>query len=312
MFNLATGFLSGVGVFVFAIFLLNASLSNKELKLPVRIEKRLSNPLVGFFTGTAFSMLTQSSSAVNSIIVQLSDKKLIKEKSAYYVVMGTNIGTTITAYIVILSKLNFSEIFVALIFIGSISLMILKNEKLRYVSFWICVFSLIFVGLSIISDTIPKMIELISYNLFAKNNPLYMLLISTLITAICQSSSLISVIVVTLSGLGIIPIDNAMFMIIGANVGTCSTALLVSIGKSRSGINVALFNLLFNVLGLLVHLFAYYTHLLDWFINLNVSEDTKIALYHTLFNVSSVLFTLPIVSELEKLLNTSRMKGKTT
>lgn len=262
----------------------------------------MNNPIFGFFLGTFSSMLTQSSSAVNSIMVQLSDKRIIKEKSAYYVVMGTNIGTTITAYIAILSTLDVSRIFVALIFIGSVSLMLLKNRKALYAAFWLCVFSLIFVGLNIISSSIPNMVEQFSYNMFAKNNPVYLLIVSTLLTAVCQSSSLISVIVVTLSGLGVVPVENAMFMIIGANVGTCSTALLVSVGKTREGANVALFNLIFNFLGLAVHVFAYYTHLLDWFINLNVSDGTKIALYHTFFNISSVLFCLPFMSEFEKLL----------
>ncbi len=310
MTTIISGFLSGIGVFIFAIYLLNTSLSETDFRISEKTEKRINNPFFGFFAGIFSSMLTQSSSAVNSVAVQLSDKKIIKDESAYFVVMGTNIGTTVTAYIAILSTLKISEIFISLIFFSSIGLMAIKNKKLRLPATWISVFSMIFIGLKIISQTIPSLTELIGYEIFIDKNPIYLLIISTLITALCQSSSLVSVVVVTLSGLGAVSIEGAIFMIIGANVGTCSTAMLAAVGKSKDGVNVAMFNLVFNILGLIVHVFAYYTGLLNWFIDLNVAPDTKIALYHTFFNVSSVLFAFPFVKEIGSLLNFSFPKRK--
>ena len=312
MTTVISGFLSGIGVFIFAIYLLNNSLSETEFRFSEKTEKRINNRIFAFSAGIVSSMATQSSSAINSIAVQLSDKKIIRDDAAYFVVMGTNIGTTATAYIAILSTLKISELFVSLIFLSSISLMAIKNKKIKLPALWISVFSLIFVGLKIISHSIPALMNFIDYRLFIDKSPLFLLIISTLITAICQSSSLVSVVVVTLSGLGAVTIDGAIFMIIGANVGTCSTAMLAAIGKSKEGVNVALFNLIFNILGLIVHVFAYYTGLLNWFINLNVAPDTKIALYHTFFNVSSVLFTVPFVKEIGFLLNIKKTGRITT
>ena len=312
MTTVISGFLSGIGVFIFAIYLLNNSLSETEFRFSEKTEKRINNRIFAFSAGIVSSMATQSSSAINSIAVQLSDKKIIRDDAAYFVVMGTNIGTTATAYIAILSTLKISELFVSLIFLSSISLMAIKNKKIKLPALWISVFSLIFVGLKIISHSIPALMNFIDYRLFIDKSPLFLLIISTLITAICQSSSLVSVVVVTLSGLGAVTIDGAIFMIIGANVGTCSTAMLAAIGKSKEGVNVALFNLIFNILGLIVHVFAYYTGLLNWFINLNVAPDTKIALYHTFFNVSSVLFTVPFVKEIGSLLNIKKTGRITT
>lgn len=303
MLKLITGLLSGIGTFIFALYLVNVSLSERSSSLSPRLEKSVNKPVFGFFLGAALAILTQSSSAVNSVAVQLSDKDLLKEKTAYFVVMGTNIGTTVVAYIAVLSNLGITKILSALIFFGSIILMIAKNNKISFWFFYVCVLSLLFIGIGIISDLIPVLISEIDLSVFNKSNPLILLLISLLLTAVCQSSSLVSIITVTLTGAGVINIESAIFMIIGANVGTCSTALLVSIGKSKKGLNVALFNALFNFIGLIMHIFLYYTHLLDWFIGISVANDTKIALYHTFFNVSTMLFTLPFINEINNLLS---------
>ncbi len=278
--------------------------------------KKINTPTFGFFLGSFLAMLTQSSSAVNSIAVQLSDKDLLKEKTAYFVVMGTNIGTTVTAYIAVLSNIGISKILSALIFFGAIALMIVKKDKIKYPIFYACILSLLFIGIVIISNSIPDLIRKIDLSIFKRSNPLVLLLISLLLTAVCQSSSLISIITVTLTKAGVIDTASAIFMIIGANVGTCSTSLLVAIGKSKKGLNVALFNIIFNLFGLIVHLFLYYTHLLDWFISLSVANDTKIALYHTFFNASTVLFTFPFINEITILLSSKfsprRMRKSTT
>lgn len=313
MFTLICELISGIGVFIFALFLLNSTLNDNIIKIPASVKKRVNNPFFSFFGGLSLAILTQSSSAINSAAVQFSDKNLLDNKSAYFVVMGTNIGTTITAYIALLSNLNISSVFASLIFITSIILMIAKDKKIKYTALFISYFSLIFVGLRIISGTVPAFGDKISTAFTMIKSPITVLLLSILITAICQSSSLVSVIVVTLTAMSAIPLKYAMFMIIGANVGTCSTALLVSLGKSKKATYVALFNLIFNFVGLVVHVFLLYTGSLDWFINLNVAKDTKIALYHTFFNMSTALIILPFVLDLDKLsLKFKRLKPSKT
>lgn len=299
-------FLNGIGLFLFAIVLLNNALSLSDKKIPLFIEKKLNNPLFSMATGLSFAMITQSSSAINSIALNLTDKKFISQRTAYFVVLGTNIGTTVAGYIALLNKISFSEIIVAVIFFSSLAMLVFKNNKTYKINFLISSVALIFTGLSVISHCIPDMILNFDLTKLNAQTKFMALFISIIITAICQSSSLITVIIVTLSSYGILDIDIGIFMIMGANIGTCSTALLASIGTSKSGIKVGIFCVLVNIIGLLLFLLFYYCGLLNWFINLNVAQDTKIALFNTLFNVVAMLFIFAFVDEIDNVLSYTR------
>lgn len=299
-------FLNGVGLFLFAIVLLNNVLSLSDKKIPIKLEKKLQNPLISMATGLIFAMITQSSSAINSITLNLTDKKVLSQKTAYYVVLGTNIGTTVAGYIALLSKISFSEIVVAVIFFSALFMLIFKESKTYKINFLISSIALIFTGLSVISHCIPDMILNFDLTLLNSQTKFMALLISLIITAVCQSSSLVTVIIVTLSTYGILDINIAIFMIMGANVGTTSTALLASIGTTKSGVKVGIFCVLFNIIGVLLFLLFYYCGLLNWFIKLNVAQDTKIALFNTLFNVVTMLFVFGFVKEIDDILSYKR------
>ncbi len=299
-------FLGGVGLFLFAIVLLNNSLAITNPKVRQMVEKKLKNPFLSLLAGGFFATITQSSSAINSITLKLADKKFIPQKSSYFVIIGTNIGTTISGYIALLGKISISEIIVSLLFFSALSMLIFKDGKIYKTCFFISSVSLIFAGLTIISRCIPEIMKIIDLSMINSNSLLFTLTISIIVTAVCQSSALIMVIIVTLSSHGILNIDTAIFMVMGANIGTCSTALLASIGATRSGVKVIFFEIIMNILGLFVFTFLYYCGLLEWFIKLNVAQDTKIALFNTLFNIATMLFVIGFVDEIDYLLSYNR------
>lgn len=299
MFVRICEFLCGIGIFFFALILLNDSIGKSPHKLRNIFEKRLGNGYFECFLGFASSALTQSSTAINSILVNLADTKVVSRKSSYFVVMGTNIGTTLTAFFAVIIKIPVSQIIICIPFFSSLVIMLLNRKKLNSIMRYICIISLIFAGLYIVNNTVPYFLEKFDISTLKTSKNLLLFLIATIATALCQSSALVSVITVTLSGYNMLTFEGAMFMIMGANLGTCATALLSSIGKNKDAKMVAWFNIILNVVGILLNCFLYYTHLLSWLVKLNVAEDTKIALFHAFFNVSTTLFVFPFVNTLD-------------
>lgn len=299
MFKHISEFLCGIGVFFFALILLNDSIAESSQKLNNVFKNKLGNSYFDCFLGFISSALTQSSTVINSILINLVDNGVIKQKSSYFVVMGTNIGTTLTAFFALLTKISLSQIFILIPFFSSLCIMLLNRKKLNSIMYYISIVALIFTGLYIVNNAVPYFLKNFDLSFLKTSNSLTLFLISTISTALCQSSALISVMTVTLSGYDMLTFQGAMFMIMGANLGTCATALLASIGKSKAGLSVAVFNILLNIIGILLHCFLYYTRLFDWFVNLNVALDTKIALFHAFFNVATTLFVFPFVDALD-------------
>lgn len=299
MFVNITEFLGGIGIFFFALLLLDEAIAKSPEKLKSALNKSLGNEYFECFLGFASSAITQSSTAINGILINLADHDIIKRKSCYFVVMGTNIGTTLTAFIAVLAKINMSQLFIVIPFVCAVLMMVIKKEKIKNILYYVCVVSLIFTGLYIVNRTVPSFLEEFDAIRLKDIDAWGLFALSTAATALCQSSALISVITVTLSGYGMLTFEGAMFMIMGANLGTCATGLWASIGKSKAGVSVAVFNIFLNAAGILLHVFLYYTGLLNWFVKVNVSMDTKTALFHAFFNVVTTLFVFPFVKTLD-------------
>ncbi|NCA92897.1 Na/Pi cotransporter family protein [bacterium] len=306
MLHVICRFLSGVGIFLFAIVLLNSFLSQNEKKLPRKLETNLNKPFFCLTGGLILAAITQSSSAINSISVNLTEKKFLPRKSAYYLVIGTNIGTTVSGYIALFNKVSFTEIIVASIFFSALIMMLFKNVKVYNIGFLTSAVALVFCGLSIISRCIPDLILNFNLTLLNSQNEFMALLIGILVTAVFQSSALVTVIIVTLSSYGILNLNIAIFLIVGANVGTCATSMLASIGSKENGIKVALFSLIYNAIGMIIFSLLYPLGMLNWFLHMNVAQDTKIALFNTLFNVITMLFVIGFVEEIDSLLTRTK------
>ncbi|HHU42731.1 MAG: Na/Pi symporter [Bacillota bacterium] len=297
-------FLGGIGLFLFGITLLSNNVIEVGGNLfKYRLNKILANPLYATGLGLSVTVIIQSSSATNSFTVRLADKGLLDTESSYYIVMGANIGTTITAYLAVLAKLNFTYLIAAILFPAAVIFMTTKNYKLKNYSKILSCLSLVFIGLIIVKDSLTPLHDTI-YNFLSSNDrPLMLFLFSLLITIIFQSSSLTSVLLVTMAGLNIISIQSALLMVMAINIGTCFSVLLAGIGCSLKGWSVAIFHLLFNVIGTFLHLFLLYSGLLDFIINARIPADTKIALYHTFFNATTTLFVFYFIPQISSIIN---------
>ncbi|NLL56590.1 MAG: Na/Pi cotransporter family protein [Clostridiales bacterium] len=299
MFVRVCEFFCGIGIFFFALILLNNAIGKSPDRLKNALSKRLGNGYFECFLGFLSSALTQSSTAVNSILVSLTDTGVVKRKSSYFLIMGTNIGTTLTAFFAVIAKINISQLIICIPFFSSLLIMLINKEKIKPVLHYISIVSLIFAGLYIVNTTVPYFLERFDIARLKSSSNMFLFLLATISTALCQSSALISVLTVTLSGYGMLTFEGAMFMIMGANLGTCGTALLSSLGKNKDAKMVAWFNIILNVVGILLHMFLYYTHLFSWLEKLNVALDTKIALFHAFFNVATTLFVFPFVQSID-------------
>lgn len=301
MFIYLIEFLCGLGLFLFALNLLNNSFEEFSSDIEFFLGKRIKNPYADCLLGFVCAAITQSSSAINSILVGLADKDTIKRKECYFIIMGTNIGTTLTAYFALLGKFNAAHVFMLILFICALIITVIKDKKIKNVSNFLCIFSLLFVGLNIINNISPYFISKIDMGKMQNLNSFMLFFIAVILTALCQSSALLSVIIITMASYSILNLEGALFMIMGANLGTCSTALTASLGRNNKGASVAYFNLIHNFIGIILNLFLYYTGLLTPLINLNVALDTKTALFHTFFNVSTTLLIFPFINNISKI-----------
>lgn len=294
MTEIIFGLLCGIGTFLFAIYIIDSAFDN-EIKLPEKVEKIVNKPLLALLAGMISAAITQSSSAINSILATLRDKDCIKEKITWFAIAGSNVGTTVTAYLAVIQNASIGSFFSCVIFFSTFLLMLTKKSLLKRIAIFLSGFSLIFISFYLIKKGIPEIVSLLNMDFLIAENPAVPFFFSLILTAICQSSALVSVIIVTLAKLNVLTLTNAIFMIMAANLGTCVTIFLVSIGKSKRSLRVAIFNLLFNLIPVAIFVFMFYTGMLNWFILLNVSMDTKIALFHTLFNVSACLMICPFI-----------------
>jgi phosphate:Na+ symporter len=224
-------------------------------------------------------------------------------------IMGANIGTTITAQIVALESFDFSKFAVALAFIGMFMEMLCKKEKHRTVGLSFAGLGLVFLALQFMSSSMKifRDAPAVTNLLTSINNPFLLLFIGVVFTALVQSSSAVTTIIISMVSAGLTigsSPNSVLFLILGTNVGTCVTALISSIGASTNAKRTSIIHLLFNLFGTLVFLivlllwkdFADVT-LKKWFSH----ESTQIAMFHTIFNVISTLIFLPFINLFIKL-----------
>lgn len=285
--------ISGIGAFLFAIRCIDESLIG--FNLPQKIVKILDKSFLSVVFGILSAAICQSSSAVNSLTAGIRERNILGEKSALYIVAGSNIGTTVAAYIAGFDNQLFIYFCSSFLFVSSLIFMISKKNQWLLLTKFLGGFSLIFISFQIIGAALPGIVNTIDMHFLTDKQPILPFLFGLILTMLCQSSSVVSIIIIAFSKYHAITLVNALFMIMAANIGTCSTVFLVSFGKSVKSMRVAVFNLVFNLLAAGIMCIAYYTHFLQWFILLNVSIDTKIALFHTIFNFVGCIVTYSLI-----------------
>ena len=272
--------------------------------------KEWSSNLVGVGIGTAVTAVIQSSSLTTVMVVGLVNAGVMTLTQATTITMGANIGTTITAQIAALSAFEFAVFAMGLTGIGILVAYATKKEKVQTVCYAVAGLGLVFVGLDVMDASMDFFQESqVIVDLFASiTNPFLLFFLGIAITAIIQSSSALTVILIAMAESGILiggGGNAVLYVVLGTNIGTCVTALLSSIGTNINAKRAAVIHLLFNVIGSII----FFIIMICWpEMNANTFEawfpnnpGTQIAMFHTFFNVISTILFLPFTNGLVKL-----------
>ena len=303
--------LGGIGVFLYGMKLMGDSLemvAGNEIK---RMFAKISdNKIIGVGIGAVTTAVVQSSAAVTVMAIGFVNSGLMSLIQAAAIVFGANIGTTSTALIVALgvgglADVKLTVIFAALAGVGAMTIMFSKKDKIKKIGGIITGLGMIFVGLSVMTDSMtifsesPKIVEFLA----KISNPALLLLFGIAFTALIQSSSAVSGIVVTMSVAGLLSFDQGLYIILGSNIGTCITSLIASIGTSTNAKRTAVIHLMFNVIGVLIFGLVSISGVFSkMFMPIN-NPAMRIALLHTFFNVVTTVILLPFMNLLVKLVS---------
>ncbi len=296
--------LGGLGVFLFGMKVLGDYLQNAAGdKIKNMLGKVGNNRFAAVGIGTAVTAVIQSSSATTVMVVGFVNAGIMTLFQATGIIMGANIGTTITAQIVALSVLPVTEFFVMLTGIGFFLTMISK-PKVKTAGMIIAGFGMIFAGLYLMSAAMNAVGEMEQVrNLFAAaDNPFLLFFIGLAITGIVQSSSATTGILITMAGSGLVTLRAALFATLGINIGTCVTALLAGIGANANAKRASVIHLLFNCFGSIVFFILCYFAPVDGWLSAAFPEiQTQIAMFHTFFNVITTLLLIWFIKPLVRL-----------
>ena len=315
IFNVFTLF-GGLAMFLFGMDIMGKALEKQAgNKLQGILAKMTNNPLKGFVLGMTVTAVIQSSSATTVMVVGFVNSGLMQLHQAVGVIMGSNVGTTVTSWILSLSGLEGDSFFIRLLnpsgfspilaLIGIILFMFTKNERVKGIGTILLGFAMLMFGMETMSDAMAPLAEIPSFQaLFTKfEMPLLGMLFGALLTAVLQSSSASVGILQALSLTGGISCGSALPIILGQNIGTCVTAMISSIGANKSARRAALVHLYFNVIGALLFMAVFYS--LNFFLHFAFlsapATPLEIAIIHTCFNVVATATLLPFARGLEKL-----------
>jgi len=302
--------LAGVGVFIVGMNFMGDALEKSAGNgMKVLLGKISNNRFSGVGIGAGVTAIIQSSSATSVMVIGLVNAGVMTLMQATPIIMGANIGTTITGVLVALKNDYFNMAMSLLAFAG-VMMGFAKKEKIKIVGSLCSGLGLIFVGLEVMSSDQAfgnDLVERMFINIFRVIDfPLLLILVGVIFTALIQSSSAATGVVITMVGTGVLSLDLALFIILGANIGTCVTALLASVGANPNAKRVALIHFTFNTAGT-----ALFTALIwifrDPVVNLLVSffpgDDPmslqmRVSAFHVIFNVTTTLLLLPFVKHL--------------
>lgn len=290
--------LAGLGVFLFGLKAMGDNLETVAgSKMRKIFDKISGNRITGMLTGAGVTAVIQSSSATTVMVVGFVNAGVMTLTQAVPIIMGANIGTTITAQIVALESLNITAWLAAMTVVGSF-MMLSKKDILKKVGAILAGLGMIFVGLDLMSTSMKTFQEVDSFKNFfsTTTNPFLLMAMGLAFTALIQSSSATSGILIVMASNNLIPLRMAMFVLLGVNIGTCITAVLASIGGTPNAKRAAVIHLLFNFAGAMIFLpIVYWVPLDTWLSGIFSGESTQIAMFHTIFNVTTTLLLIPFV-----------------
>ncbi len=302
-FKLVIEVLGGLALFIFGINRLSNSLqkvTSNKLKTVINTltKKSWSTVLVGLFT----TMLIQSSSATSVLTVGFVNAGLITLRQAIGIIMGANIGTTVTAQIV---SFNIDMLSYPLIIIGFLMHFLSRRRRYKNIGMSIIGLGLLFLGMTIMKGALEPLKDNEAFKNFLlvfSKNPFFGILAGLGLTTLLQSSSATIGLLIALASQGLIPIGAAIPILIGDNIGTCSTALISSIGTTVTARRTAFSHLMFNIFGTIIFMVLLYgLRLQPIIVNLTgKSVPHQIANIHTIFNVVTTIILFPMIGLFEK------------
>ncbi len=289
--EIAAKTIGGLGLFLFGMQMMASGMQKAAGDRLRRILEILTNrPVIGVLTGLLVTLLIQSSSGTTVMVVGFANAGFISLSQAISVIIGANIGTTVTAQIV---SLNIHAMALPAIGVGSILNFFGRRRLHRYLGQAILGFGLLFLGMTIMSDGMSPLRDLDSFKLLLvrfTDIPLLGVLCGTLFTALIQSSSAATGIIIAMAGQGLLSFASAVPLVLGTNIGTCITAMLASIGANLAARRAAIAHVLFNTIGVIFAL-LWIGPFSDLVMHTASTVPRQIANAHTLFNVfNSIIF----------------------
>lgn len=297
VFNL----LGGVGLFLFGMTIMSSGLKNAAgEQMRVILEHATKNRIIAVIVGVAVTMVIQSSSATDMMVIGFVNSNLMSLTQAIGVIMGANIGTTITAQI---TAFNLSAYAPIILFLGTVMYLFIKKNLVKHIGEVILGFGMLFLGISIMKEAIIPLSQSAAFIEFLStlSNPLLAVLFGIVFTAIVQSSSSSIVIFQAFAVQGLITYDLAVYLVIGAAIGSVTPNILASLTTNRNGKRTALLNLLFNLFraGFLLILISLFPQITDAIQSLSPNDiGRSIANTHTIFSITAVLVELPFINHI--------------
>jgi len=297
--------LAGSGVFIAGMKFMSDGLEKLSGPSMKRMLKKISdNKFVGVSIGAAVTALIQSSAATTVMVIGFVNAGAMTLLQGAPIIMGANIGTTVTGLLVSLSSLDFIDVNLYISFLAfvGIILMFFKKDKIKYIGSILAGLGILFIGLDLMSASFSgddnilklKMIELFNYISF----PLLLIFFGIIFTAILQSSSAMTGLIIVMVSQGAITVGSALFIVIGTNVGTCVTSLLATIGTSTNAKRTGILHLTIKTIGALIFTVLVWI-LKDQIVNLlcliTPLTALQVALFHLIFNVITTIVLLPFV-----------------
>ena len=301
--NIAISLIGGLGMFLYGMNVMGDGLQKAAgEKLKKIIEMLTTNRIMGVLVGTLVTAIIQSSSATTVMTIGFVNAGIMSLQQAVGVIMGANIGTTVTAQLVSFNIEKYAPIAIG---IGMVFWFFTKKKNIKNISEILIGFGILFVGMNFMKEAaapVSEMSQVHDAMLYLSKNPVLGILAGFLITGTIQSSSASIGILIVLASQGLLPITAALPILYGDNIGTCVTSLLSTIGASRNARRAAIMHLCFNVIGTLLFIIVLSKPIIALVTSIDPTNvPRQIANAHTLFNVVNVIVLLPFSTYLVKL-----------
>lgn len=294
--------LGGLSLFLYGMQMmsngLEAAAGNKMKRI---LERLTANRILGVLVGAGITAVIQSSSATTVMVVGFVNSGMMTLQQAVWIIMGANIGTTITGQLIALDIGAIAPLFA---FIGVAMIVFLNKEKLHHFGKIIAGLGILFIGMDMMSAAMTPLRESEAFiSLMTQfSNPVLGILAGAIFTAIIQSSSASVGILQALASSGVIGLPQAVYVLFGQNIGTCITAVLAAIGTSRNAKRTTIIHLSFNIIGTIVFtIICMVTPFVSLMEGLTPNVSAQIANTHTIFNITTTLLLLPFGTQLAKM-----------